>query len=456
MEETPYLLADTLNNNAENACLLWEVFARRGLGYYADQGDSDDRGDGIEDFEVAPLCQNKIRIVKEAPTLVEPGEEFEYRITVANNKGSVSNNVVVTDILADGLEYVDGTANFPPVFVGNQIRFELGDMASLQEQVITYSVKASESLASSTVWFDDMESGEDNWDIDLREGFSIWYSQDEYAYSGDVAFYTENEDMESDQLLIQFEPIELDVDNPGMRFYHWFSTAIDGNNIDGGLVQVSTDGASWQYIRDAQMLRNGYSRPLPYGTFTIPNLSGFAGNSGGFIDTYVDLGAYKDQDIQVRFRFGTEEGGNDNNNLALPAGWVVDDVEYLDLFFYNTAVRVTSENGDDEMAVLPGKGTLVEPKLGVDAEDLPTTIEKVFVYPNPAVEEARIRMDVKTATPATINVYAEDGRPVRNMNIGLRQGIQVIALDVSELPSGTYFIEVSTDAGSFTRPLMKR
>ena len=35
------LLADELVNEGVNECMIWEVFAARGLGYFASQGDSD-------------------------------------------------------------------------------------------------------------------------------------------------------------------------------------------------------------------------------------------------------------------------------------------------------------------------------------------------------------------------------------------------------------------------------
>lgn len=50
------LLADELNYNGENACLIWATFARRGLGFEADQGDSDDAFDGTESYIVPPDC----------------------------------------------------------------------------------------------------------------------------------------------------------------------------------------------------------------------------------------------------------------------------------------------------------------------------------------------------------------------------------------------------------------
>ena len=38
----------------QNQCLIWEVFANRGLGYNASQGNSGDRTDQIEDFNLPP------------------------------------------------------------------------------------------------------------------------------------------------------------------------------------------------------------------------------------------------------------------------------------------------------------------------------------------------------------------------------------------------------------------
>lgn len=48
------LLADSLLNNFANKDLLWKAFARRGLGYGADQGSSMDATDGIESFKLPP------------------------------------------------------------------------------------------------------------------------------------------------------------------------------------------------------------------------------------------------------------------------------------------------------------------------------------------------------------------------------------------------------------------
>ncbi len=50
------LKADTILNGANNSCLIWNVFARRGLGYSANQGSSYLRDDGSESFDIPPGC----------------------------------------------------------------------------------------------------------------------------------------------------------------------------------------------------------------------------------------------------------------------------------------------------------------------------------------------------------------------------------------------------------------
>ncbi|QSS96173.1 T9SS-dependent M36 family metallopeptidase [Psychroflexus sp. ALD_RP9] len=51
------LQADLIANNGENQCLIWEVFASRGLGYSATQGDSTNRFDQIEAFDLPPISE---------------------------------------------------------------------------------------------------------------------------------------------------------------------------------------------------------------------------------------------------------------------------------------------------------------------------------------------------------------------------------------------------------------
>ncbi len=50
------LLADEINYGGANQCLIWEVFAKRGLGFSASQGSSQSKIDGVAAFDVPTTC----------------------------------------------------------------------------------------------------------------------------------------------------------------------------------------------------------------------------------------------------------------------------------------------------------------------------------------------------------------------------------------------------------------
>ncbi|MBK7812147.1 MAG: M36 family metallopeptidase [Saprospiraceae bacterium] len=51
------LRADTALYGGANACLIWTAFAKRGLGFSANQGSSNSRSDGTEAFDIPQICQ---------------------------------------------------------------------------------------------------------------------------------------------------------------------------------------------------------------------------------------------------------------------------------------------------------------------------------------------------------------------------------------------------------------
>jgi hypothetical protein len=56
------LQADTIDFGGADACLIWNAFARRGLGYSADQGSSLSRFDQTEAFDLPPGCENILSV----------------------------------------------------------------------------------------------------------------------------------------------------------------------------------------------------------------------------------------------------------------------------------------------------------------------------------------------------------------------------------------------------------
>jgi hypothetical protein len=66
------LQADQILNNGANACLIWEVFANRGLGFSADQGSPLDRSDQVEAFDLPVECNLSVNDIKSSQFNIYP------------------------------------------------------------------------------------------------------------------------------------------------------------------------------------------------------------------------------------------------------------------------------------------------------------------------------------------------------------------------------------------------
>jgi PKD repeat protein len=96
------LTADALLYNNAHRCLIWEAFARRGMGFNASQGSSNVVGDETEDFSMPPFCA--------APTQA-PAAAFTSNISTVN----CGNNIAFTDQSTAAFDWLwdfgDGTTS---------------------------------------------------------------------------------------------------------------------------------------------------------------------------------------------------------------------------------------------------------------------------------------------------------------------------------------------------------
>lgn len=94
------LLADSLNNKFKNKDLLWKAFARRGLGYKADQGSSSSTIDGTESFEVPPPIKNESldEMTNKIPLKLYPNPSNGI-VEIENVSQSKIDKVIVFDLM---------------------------------------------------------------------------------------------------------------------------------------------------------------------------------------------------------------------------------------------------------------------------------------------------------------------------------------------------------------------
>ncbi len=432
--------ADQALYSGANECLIWDVFARRGLGFYASQGNSNDAGDQKEDFEPLPTCIPELKIAKSVTPTVSGGEVIEVEVTVTNHKTGAATNVMVSEELPQGLELIVSSANFPAMVQGDMAFFELGDLASQQEVVLNYQLRTSDQVTSTQLLLLDCDAREGWFTEEPEENNSNrWFNNSQQVYAGQNAWWVRSIAAESRQSAFMQFPFTVDATKPVVRFFHSYVT--EGGQ-DAGIVQISTDeeAEDWRDLTTA-FVRNGYSGPVNYLTFVTPNLLGFSGNSNGFQASYIDLSAYAGQDIRLRFNFATSSG----NGLNAPGQgfWAFDEVEFMDLVNYDTEVVVTSDEDDRATARAGNLGTVV---LGqkTPLRNLPELPIAIELYPNPSNGLVQIQIQSELQTQAELSVIDAIGRTIHQQTIALNQQADQWQLDLREELSGVYFVKIST------------
>ncbi|MCA8829159.1 T9SS type A sorting domain-containing protein [Hymenobacter pini] len=102
----------------------------------------------------------------------------------------------------------------------------------------------------------------------------------------------------------------------------------------------------------------------------------------------------------------------------------------------------------------PASFLLLEPQSVPTTAAAPATSQ---VYPNPAVGISQLTYDVTKAGAVTVELLDGRGNTLRTIAQEGKQekGPHTVALDVADLPSGTYFFKINTPTGAETRRFVK-
>ncbi|MDF1694434.1 MAG: M36 family metallopeptidase [Saprospiraceae bacterium] len=315
------LEADELLYEGANSCLIWNAFAKRGLGFSALQGSTGSRSDGTEAFDLPPSCTLDIKKSTPTTTAIED-DQVTYQIIVENNFPDLDlTNVSVTDTIPEELSFISASGGGAES--GGVVSFLIASLTAGQTISfdITLEVKNNLSYVISDI-FDDVESGTGNWSTSFT-GSTSWATQTDQSFSGTTAWFAPDNNTPGTAYLDLALEVGLGSGSE-MAFYHQYDTE---NNWDGGQVFISTDkGVKWTDL-GSNMIENGYNNVV------FNSIPGFSGNSNGFINTIVDLDEYDGQNVLIRFQMNCDQsvGG---------AGWWIDDftLTNLNLLSINQAV----------------------------------------------------------------------------------------------------------------------
>ena len=444
------IAADETINGGENACLIWEVFARRGLGYYADQGSPLSAADQTADFEPMPICVQELKIKKDVTPLVVAGENIEVTLTIVNHKPQTLTGITISDIIPEGTSFVSGSSSEEATVSGNNLSFTIGDIAYEEEVIITYSLSTDPDLYSIRRYYEDVEGDISEWGYDTffpEDITNNWQFSTNNSNSGAKSFFVLNIGVPSVEALVLTEPIMVDGDNPVLRFYHNYNTE---SGEDAGLFEITTGDPTelstlWTNLGD-NMFRGEYPWQVEYLTFSTPNLFAFSGDSDGWVSTYADISEYAGQEVYIRYRFGTDDAVSD-------VGWYVDDIEFMNMVNYNSEVCISSTEGDMACFTPEGRGTIIESQLMTSTFEPVGENLTVAVYPNPAKDLVHVHMNPSEATDVQITLYSVDGRLLQSKAVKV-VGEMDVPMDVSNLAEGFYFLHINAEGDVYTEKLV--
>jgi uncharacterized repeat protein (TIGR01451 family) len=424
------LEADIVNYGGANQCLIWETFARRGLGVNAAEG-------GVEDFNLPVNCPEAFYVRKTAVATANAGEIITYELEIANGLSSLVEEAIVIDQLPTGTTLVEGSSDCNISVVDGQLTLNLGNAAAGEVFNCSYQLQTSMAPFSYAV-FEDRVTNLSKWDNDNPLGDVTWGLRVNAAFSGIVSIYAGGVNVVADQTLTLSEPVFLDNTNPGLSFYHRFSLE-DG--YDGGVIEISADGGdTWEDVGAENFIENGYTGMLEDSDNPLSGRPAFTNTLDQYFRSIVDLSAYAGETVLIRFRLGTDTGGGARE------GWYLDDITIYGNLRTITNTACTSNNGENlcsSVVTVLNEGIVATENIDQD--------RPMQLFPNPTAGELTVALPNVLNEQVEISILGIDGRELQKQTYN---GFLRETLDLGTLPAGVYMLQFRTAATLTTRKVI--
>ena len=438
------LAADRLLYGGVNRRLIWEVFARRGLGADADQGDPDDRADGVAGFQLPLELSNRTFFTKDVTDVIQPGGVVDVTLAFSNWLDSVAvlASVDITDELPAGASLVAGSVNVPFEQTGDLLTFELTELMKGDSATIRYQYMASTEV-SRLIYHQPIDGPRDTEFFDRyndnpdASGFFELITT--FGYNDTYSFDFESRAEETRPALEIFEdyPFVVQGDRPMFSFYHQYQMT---SGVEAGIVEILDEAVGeWATLPNSKFLRNGYTGPAPYQSFVLPFLDGYSGEQlDEWEQVLIDLSDYSGKTVRLRWRFGRPETGEAG------LGWTIDEVAHIDAVAYNTEATATV-NGVRQRVRAADIGTLVDYLIISSTEETAAAAVQLSAFPNPVSHNLTLAFAAAGGS-GTIEVISPTGQVVATR--ALAPGQQRLNLPMADLPTGVYAVRVARDGAT--------
>jgi len=416
------LAADALLFPSETRCggskhfkMIWEGFAKRGLGFQEDGNyGSNAIGDERDSFGIPPACGGAtppaLTVAYSVPYLIPAGGSLQYDITVSVSEGTATDLELVAKIpTGSNMTFEAATDDISPN-ASNELIWTVGDVLAGSSIVKTVTMNTDETVFTSINTLFDMES--ENGEGSASSGAAVfagsagdqWALNTAATYRGSQAWFVKDPDNLSEQMLT-FTLAAVTEAAEEMVFFHRYATE---QGFDGGVVEYSSNGNTWNKIDDADFTKNGYNDTVPAGNNTQITGEAFGGNSSGYIQSIANLPAGVSA---VRFRFAADVGTGST-------GWWIDDlmVGNVPTYAFSDAVATstlpvqTSPEGNTITASAMATSLIVDGSTLANEAIEDVLDFQVSLIPNPAHGNVRIVWSDQLKQPYTVQMVTLNGQ----------------------------------------------
>jgi len=166
-------------------------------------------------------------------------------------------------------------------------------------------------------------------------------------------------------------------------------------------------------------------------------------------------------DFDIDYGLGVFTGPIDAENTLIGHGGNM--LMYQSLVYYvpekNVSFAMLTNDGTKlinlDTVFLELYNECVEYQLSTNTETAATAID-FSIHPNPADEQLFVTFDTQAYQTIKINLYHTNGQLIKTLSHDANTGAQQVRIDVSDLASGVYLVELMTETGTGTQNVIVR
>ncbi len=357
LEARDALLAAAYATDAKDFQTFFDAFARRGAGAGAKgpPKQSANNATVVESFasgaalEVVSATLTDDVLTCDHDGILDEGEVGSLTVTLKNVGSKMLEGATVQLApKSDGISLMDETlAKVPALapFQSTKLTLKtrvtgapptvpvdfvatLGDPALAEPVKVTVTARYDTDEAPESATVDHVDTAKTSWKTKTKGDFGpiAWDRKKE----GDNGFWTVPDAIEASDLRLQSAPFTIEGTTFSLSFRHKWSFRVSrrrGTAIDGGVVEVSTDGGNtWTDVEKLGKVDYNATLDTGRGDNPLKTRNAYGMTSAGYptewVTSKIDVSLpAPPESVMVRFRVGTGAG------FTGADGWFVDDIE---------------------------------------------------------------------------------------------------------------------------------